>query len=112
MMDFNFDEDEEDFLDDILKNARIEEEEELEKERIKNLLREKATLFYNEILKDERLLTLDQSIELENKKTFLENMLNLFVEFEEYEKCADIHRWKNLIGEDNAKHTRRKSKKL
>jgi len=105
-MDFNNfdDEDEEDFLDDILKNARIEEEEELEKERIKNILREKATLFYNEILKDERLLTLDQSIELKNKK--------FFVEFEEYEKCADVHRWKNLIDEDNVKHIRRKSKKL
>lgn len=108
---FNEDE-EEDFLDDILRNAQIEEEEEAEKERIKNLLHSKATLFYNEIMKDERLLTRDKSMELEKKKTFLENMLNLFVEFEEYEKCADVHRWKNLISNDNVKHTRRKAQNL
>jgi hypothetical protein len=107
---FNQD-DEEDFLDDILRKAQLEEEEEIEKERIKNLLHTSANKFYEEISKDEKILTRDTSIEITRKKTFLENMLNLFVEFEEYEKCADVQRWKQMIEKD-VKHTRRKTERI
>ena len=51
---FDHDEDEEEnFLDDVLKRAYEEEQEEAEKERIKNLLHHNANLFYNEISKDD-----------------------------------------------------------
>ena len=111
---FDHDEDEEEnFLDDILKRAYEEEQEEAEKERIKNLLHHNANLFYNEISKDEKILVRDVSLGGEKKKRLLENMLNLFLEFEEYEKCAKIHQWQEMIkNPEDAQYSRRKSNKV
>jgi hypothetical protein len=110
---FNYDEDEEEnFLDDILRKSYEEEQEEAEKERIKLLLHTNANLFFNEIAKDERILLRDVSIEEEKKKVLLQNMLNLFVEFEEYEKCAKVHKWQEMIENKDAKHSPRTTRRV
>jgi hypothetical protein len=110
---FNYDEEEEEnFLDDILRKAHEEEIEEAEKEKVKLLLHRNANLFFDEISKDEEILLRDVSIEEEGKKTLLRNMLNLFVEFEEYEKCAKVHKWQEMIENKNAKYSTRKSRRV
>jgi hypothetical protein len=86
------DENENDGLDEIKSILSNSEE----KESRKTALIKNANLFFDEISKNPVLLK-DKRVPVEQKKTLLENMIQLFVETEEYEKCGTIQSWKKLV---------------
>jgi hypothetical protein len=92
-----FDQEEDDGLDEIKSLlSQAEEKEKRKEELLKN-----ANMFFEQISKDPRLLQ-DEAVSEDRKETLLENMINLFVETEEYEKCGTIQGWKQYV-KKNAK---------
>jgi hypothetical protein len=89
---FNRDEDEDDELDEIKSILSNSEE----KQSRKNALIRSANLFFEEISKNPVLLK-DKRVPAEQRQNLLENMIQLFVEVEEYEKCGTIQSWKKLV---------------